>query len=73
MIKYIKESDHSRFRNVLVSPVSGSALLDHEAIARKNMNALVTILEDSINQHNAIVDMTELYDWITFDIVSDLI
>ncbi|PYI33825.1 cytochrome P450, partial [Aspergillus indologenus CBS 114.80] len=70
---YDQESDHRRFRKAIYQTVTGSALLTHEGIIRRNASVLRERLDAAVLQGGGEgrVDVTKLYSWLTFDLAGD--
>ncbi|KAF7586588.1 hypothetical protein BBP40_008645 [Aspergillus hancockii] len=63
------EADHSRMRRLLSHAFSEKALREQEPILQSYVDLLVRRLHDSVSGP---VDMTEWYNYTTFDIIGDL-
>ncbi|RAH47119.1 cytochrome P450 [Aspergillus brunneoviolaceus CBS 621.78] len=72
---YDHESDHRRFRKAIYPAVTGSALLTHEGVIRRNASVFRERLDAAVvgGGGEGRVDMTKLYSWLTFDLAGDFI
>lgn len=63
--------DHRRFRHVFAPAFSGRALKQQEPIFRKNIDLLLSTLSE-VAALNQTVNMVEMYQFTTFDIMGHL-
>lgn len=66
------DEDHARFRRVLSHAFSEQALRGQEVLLQGYVDLLVDRLKESIASEGATQDMTEWYNWTTFDVIADL-
>ncbi|KAM3421585.1 hypothetical protein BST61_g1972 [Cercospora zeina] len=65
--------DHSKGRRVLSHAFSEKALAEQEPLIQKYVDRLVDRLAEHASSRSAPVDLPKWYNWITFDIVANLI
>lgn len=66
------DADHARGRRLLSHAFSEKALRDQESLIQSYVDLLVERLNGEINSSRGIVDMTQWYNFTTFDIIGDL-
>jgi cytochrome P450 len=66
------EADHARGRRLLSHAFSERALRDQEGLVQSYVDLLVERLNGEINAARESVDMTQWYNFTTFDIIGDL-
>lgn len=66
------DADHSRFRKVLAHAFSAQALAKQEDILHRYVDLLVNRLKETLSTDERPQDMTEWYNWTTFDVIADL-
>lgn len=66
------DEDHSRGRRVLSHAFSEKALAEQEPLVQQYVDQLVDRLKEVTSQSKGTQDMTKWYNWITFDVVADL-
>lgn len=67
------DEDHSKNRRLLSHAFSDKALQEQEPLIQKYVDQLVDRLKEVTSKDSRPVDMTKWYNWITFDIVADLL
>lgn len=67
------DADHSRFRRVLSHAFSEKALAQQEVLLQGYVDLLVNRLKEVTAKDSNPQDLTEWYNWTTFDIIADLI
>ena len=66
------DADHTRYRRTLSHAFSEKALAQQEVLLQGYVDLLINRLKDVISKKNGPQDMTEWYNWTTFDIIGDL-
>lgn len=66
------DADHSRTRRLLSHAFSEKALRDQESLVQSYVNMLITQLHGEIVSSRPTVDMSQWYNFTTFDIIGDL-
>ncbi|KAF2221009.1 cytochrome P450 monooxygenase [Elsinoe ampelina] len=66
------DAAHSRQRRILSHAFSEKSLRNQEWLIQQYADLLVSRLKDTTMAANKPANMTEWYNWITFDIISDL-
>ena len=67
------DADHTRFRRVLSHAFSEKALAQQEVLLQGYVDLLINRIKEVVVKDSAPQDMTEWYNWTTFDIIADLI
>ena len=67
------DEDHTRFRKTLSHAFSERALAQQEVLLQGYVDLLVTRLKEVISTEKPLQDMSEWYNWTTFDIIADLL
>nr|POE90610.1 isotrichodermin c-15 hydroxylase [Quercus suber] len=67
------DADHTRSRKILAHAFSERAVHAQEPLVQNYVDLMVSRLQDLSSDATKIVDMTKWYNWITFDIISDLL
>ncbi|KAJ5125372.1 Cytochrome monooxygenase lcsI [Penicillium atrosanguineum] len=66
------DADHSRTRRLLSHAFSEKALRDQEALIQSYVDMLINRLQGEIASSRKVVDMSQWYNFTTFDIIGDL-
>ncbi|KAF2173047.1 hypothetical protein M409DRAFT_62676 [Zasmidium cellare ATCC 36951] len=66
------DDDHARGRRILSHAFSEKALSEQELLLQQYVDQLVDRLKEVTSQSSQPQDMTKWYNWITFDIIADL-
>ena len=66
------DATHSRVRRTLSHAFSDKALREQERIIQSFVDLLVHRLKEQVEQHRPVVDMSQWYDFTTFDVITDL-
>ncbi|TVY80264.1 Cytochrome P450 monooxygenase sdnF [Lachnellula suecica] len=67
-------ADHTRFRKYLIHSLNGpSAISGHESVIQRNADVFRRQVEAQANANDRVVNMTNFYDWLTFDVAGDLL
>jgi cytochrome P450 len=66
------DADHTRFRRVLSHAFSEKALAQQEVLLQGYVDLLINRIKEVVAKDRAPQDMTEWYNWTTFDIIADL-
>lgn len=67
------DENHSKNRKLLSHAFSDKALQEQEPLIQKYVDQLVDRLKEVTSEDGQPIDMTKWYNWITFDIVADLL
>ena len=65
-------ADHTRMRRNLSHAFSDKALKEQEPLVQRLMDLLVVRLNEQVDENQPIVDLTCWYNYLTFDITTDL-
>ena len=65
--------DHTRFRRTLSHAFSEKALAQQEVLIQGYVDQLVKQIKEVISKDNVPLDMTQWFNWCTFDIIADLV
>ncbi|KAK5174974.1 uncharacterized protein LTR77_000110 [Saxophila tyrrhenica] len=65
--------DHSRFRKVLSHSFSDKALANQETLLQGYVDLLINQLKDVTSKDKSPQDLTQWYNWTTFDVMADLL
>ena len=66
------DEDHTRFRRVLSHAFSEQALRGQEVLLQGYVDLLVDRLKETIASESDLQDLTQWYNWCTFDVIADL-
>ncbi|EMF16370.1 benzoate 4-monooxygenase cytochrome P450, partial [Sphaerulina musiva SO2202] len=67
------DENHSKGRRLLSHAFSDKALQEQEPLIQKYVDQLVDRLKEVTSKDDQPVDMTKWYNWMTFDVVADLL
>ena len=67
------DEDHSRGRRILAHAFSEKALAGQETLLQNYADQLIDRLKETISVSNAPVNMAQWFNWLTFDVISDLL
>ncbi|KAK8006882.1 dimethyladenosine transferase [Apiospora arundinis] len=64
--------DHTRLRRAMSHAFSAQAMLEQQPLIKRYVDLLIQRLHENCNQGQTYLDVTQWYNWTTFDIVGDL-
>ncbi|KAK7990404.1 cytochrome P450 [Apiospora arundinis] len=64
--------DHTRLRRAMSHAFSAQAMLEQQPLIKRYVDLLIQRLHENCNQGQTSLDVTQWYNWTTFDIVGDL-
>lgn len=67
------EADHMRFRKIFAPAFSDRALRENEGVVVRNIDLLILKLRGHLAENDGTADMTQWYNWATFDIIGNLV
>jgi cytochrome P450 len=65
-------SDHARYRRILNPCFAEKATKTYEPTIRENVDKMVAKLSTIVEKVNASIDVTKWFQWLTFDMVTDV-
>ncbi|KAF3025159.1 hypothetical protein E8E14_014748 [Neopestalotiopsis sp. 37M] len=65
-------SDHARYRRILNPCFAEKATKTYEPTIRENVDKMVAKLSAIVEKGNASIDVTKWFQWLTFDMVTDV-
>ncbi|KAK7982074.1 cytochrome P450 [Apiospora saccharicola] len=66
------KEDHSRLRRVMSHGFSAQSMLEQQPLIQRHVDLLMQRLRERCHQGQPALDVTQWYNWTTFDIVGDL-
>jgi cytochrome P450 len=67
------ESDHARFRKAFGASFSDKTLKPKKDVMMRNIQLLVSKLKSHIKVNNGVANMVKWYNFMTFDVIGDLV
>lgn len=68
----IDKIEHGRKRRVLSAAFSDNALKTMEPLVLKNVDELMSVVEESSKERKGGLDMGEVFSWFTFDVMGEM-